>query len=58
MAAAGSPLGWRRWVDRAGDVVGVNTFGASARYRDNFAHYGLAVEDVVNRVRQMLRERT
>ncbi|MCL4535623.1 MAG: transketolase [Bacteroidetes bacterium] len=51
---AASPFGWERWVGDAGDVIGVDRFGASAPARDIFQHYGLTVENVVERAKGLL----
>jgi transketolase len=44
---AGVPLGWHRWVGDGGDVLGVETFGASAPYKDVYKHVGLTVDTAV-----------
>ena len=51
---AGSPMGWHEWVGSAGDVLGIETFGASAPARDLFQQYGLTVGNVVARAKQLL----
>ncbi|MDX1501742.1 MAG: transketolase [Thermoanaerobaculia bacterium] len=51
---AGSPLGWERWVGDAGDVLGVERFGASAPYQDLATEYGFTVDNVVRRLRALL----
>lgn len=53
---AGSPLGWRRWVGDSGDIVGIEKFGASAPYKELFRHYGLTVENVVERARALVKK--
>ncbi len=50
---AGSPLGWREWVGDAGSIVGIDRFGASADAADNYREYGLTVEALVARARQV-----
>lgn len=52
---AASPEGWRRWVGDGGYVIGVDRFGASAPYKENFAHYGFTVENVVSRAYRLLK---
>ena len=46
---AGTPLGWERYVGRAGLALGIDGFGASAPAADIAAHYGYTVESVVER---------
>ena len=51
---AGSPLGWREWVGDAGDIIGVAQFGASPPAKEIFKHYGLTVEHIVERAKQVI----
>jgi transketolase len=51
---AGVSQGWHQWVGLEGDVVSVETFGASAPYKEVFKHYGLTVEDVTERALMVL----
>jgi transketolase len=44
---AGSPFGWERYVGPAGEIIGVNSFGASAPGPVVMAHYGFTVDHVV-----------
>ena len=46
---AGSPLGWCRWTGDPDAVIGITRFGASAPAAENFKHYGLTVEHIVER---------
>jgi transketolase len=46
---AGSTMGWRRWVGDAGDVIGIETFGASAPGSLVMEKYGFNVDNVVAR---------
>jgi transketolase len=48
---AGVPQGWHRW---AGDVLGIETFGASAPYKDVYKHVGLTVDAAVERSLHLL----
>ncbi|MBN2360043.1 MAG: transketolase [Deltaproteobacteria bacterium] len=43
---AGVALGWERWVGSAGEVVGLERFGASAPAPELFGHFGLTAEAV------------
>jgi transketolase len=51
---AGVSQGWERWVGDAGEHISVERFGASAPYKVIFEHYGLTVENVTQRARQLL----
>lgn len=43
---AGVPLGWREFVGEAGEIVGLDHFGASAPYRTLYEQFGLTAERV------------
>jgi transketolase len=45
---AASPMGWYRWVTDEGDIIGVETFGASAPAEVIFQKFGFTVDNVVN----------
>ena len=45
------PFGWERYVGDKGDILGINTFGASAPGDRVIAEYGFTVENVVSRVK-------
>ncbi|HXZ89160.1 MAG TPA: transketolase [Candidatus Binataceae bacterium] len=51
---AGSPLSWYRWVGLDGDVIGMDTFGASAPYQDLMNHFGFTTQKVVERALRLL----
>ncbi len=44
---AGISQGWYRYVGTEGDTLSIDRFGASAPYKEIFAHLGLTVENVV-----------
>lgn len=46
---AGISMGWRKYVGDTGDVISVETFGASAPGGKVLDHYGFNVENVVER---------
>ena len=50
---AGSPFGWERYVGSAGDVIGINRFGASAPYKEIYSHFGLTVDNIVARAKAL-----
>jgi transketolase len=51
---AASPFGWDRYVGRAGRVVGVPRFGASAPAGILAEQYGLTAENVVRTALEVL----
>ena len=51
---AGSPQGWCEWVGDHGGVVGLDHFGASAPAKENFSHFGFAVENLIDQTRKLL----
>jgi len=51
---AGTPLGWERYVGLDGDVLGQESWGASAPAGDLQRHFGYTVEEVVRRARRLL----
>ncbi len=51
---AAVPLGWEKYVGTQGDVMGIETFGASAPYKVLMEKFGFTVENVVNRAKQLL----
>ena len=51
---AGRSQGWHRWVTDAGDVVGIEQYGASAPYERIYEEYGLTPQHVAERARALL----
>lgn len=51
---AGVMQGWEEWIGERGRTIGVERFGASAPYEENFEHYGLTAENVVKTARDMV----
>ena len=51
---AGAAFGWREWVGDAGDVMGIDRFGASAPAKENFKRFGLTAENVAERAKRLL----
>jgi transketolase len=51
---AGVAQGWERWVGDLGGSISIEKFGASAPYKTIFEHYGLTVDHVVSRAREIL----
>ena len=51
---AAHPQPWWRWVGDAGDVVGLDHFGASAPYQRLYQEFGMTADVVATRVRARL----
>ncbi|HYK82998.1 MAG TPA: transketolase [Gemmatimonadales bacterium] len=51
---AASPAPWYRWVGDRGAVLGIERFGASAPYQRIYQEFGLTVDAVVRRAKQLL----
>lgn len=51
---AGSALFWRSFTGRSGDVIGMETFGASAPAGQLFTEFGFTVENIVSRAKALL----
>jgi transketolase len=49
-----SPFGWERYVGDEGEILAIDRFGASAPGEIVMKEYGFTVENVVNRVKQLL----
>jgi len=50
-----SPFGWEKYIGDQGDVLAIDRFGASAKGDKVVEEYGFNVENVVNRVEQLLK---
>jgi len=44
---AGASIAWYKYVGLDGKILGIDSFGASAPYKQLYAHFGLTVEAVV-----------
>jgi transketolase len=51
---AASPFGWREWVGDAGEIIGMETFGASAPAGALYKHFGFTPERVADVGREVL----
>ena len=51
---AGVRFGWDRWIGQNGDFVGMDGFGASAPYKDLYAHFGITQDAVVEAVKKLI----
>ncbi len=52
---AACPMGWHRYVGDGGDVIGINTFGASAPCNVLFEKYGFTVGNIVSRAMGLIK---
>ena len=53
---AGATLGWYKYLNGTGRVIGVDKFGTSAKSKDIYAHEGITVENIVNTFIQMMKD--
>jgi len=51
---AGVPQGWHRYVGTAGEIIGLNRFGASAPYKVLMENFGFTAENIVSRALALL----
>ncbi len=51
---AASPLGWREWVGDAGEIIGMETFGASGPAGALYKHFGFTPERVADVAREVV----
>lgn len=51
---AASPLGWERWVGDAGEILGLNRFGASAPASDVYKHLNFTPAFIAQRARDLV----
>jgi transketolase len=53
---AGISQGWERWVGPKGDLITIDTFGASAPAKVLFEKFGFTVDNITNRARALLKK--
>lgn len=51
----GSSLGWERYVGDQGDVLAIDRFGASAPEEIILGEYGFTVQNVVGKLKELLK---
>ncbi len=51
---AGAAQGWLEWVGSEGDVIAMDSFGASAPAKVNFEKFGFTAENVAGRAKRLL----
>ncbi|UCE07745.1 MAG: transketolase [bacterium] len=52
---AGSKLGWEKYTGNNGNVIGLDSFGASAPYRELYREYGLTVENIIESAKKIIK---
>ena len=53
---AATPSPWYKYVGLDGDVLGMTTFGASGPFDDLLKHFGFTVENVVEKVKKVIKK--
>ncbi len=51
---AASPLSWHRWVGDAGDVLGMEGFGASGPQKALYEHFGFTPRNIADRAKTVV----
>ena len=51
---AAAPEGWHEWTGSEGEILAMTDFGASAPAKDLFKHFGFTVENIVNKIKNKL----
>ncbi|MCK9992271.1 MAG: transketolase [Alphaproteobacteria bacterium] len=51
---AASTYGWERYAGDKGGLIGINSFGASAPYKDLYKHFGLTSQAIAQKARDLL----
>ena len=54
---AGATLGWYKYVGLRGGVIGIDRFGASAPAKVLFEKFGITVDNIVDKARQLLKNK-
>ena len=52
---AGSPQGWREIVGDAGEVIGIDHYGASADFKTLFKEFGFTTQAVVTAAKRSIK---
>lgn len=51
---AAAVYGWERYTGKSENVIGLNSFGASGKGDEVYKHFGITVENVVKKVRELI----
>ncbi len=52
---AGATYGWERYTGSSDNIIGMLSFGTSAKGDEVYRHFGITVENVVNKIKQLTR---
>jgi transketolase len=55
---AAVPMGWERWVGAAGEIMGLDRFGASAPYQEIYRHLDFTPECIAERALALVERNT
>ena len=53
---AGSIMSWQKYIKNKGINLGINKFGESAPYKEDYNHFDLSEEKIINIIQKKLRE--
>ena len=53
---AGSVMSWQKYIKNKGANLGIDKFGESAPYKEDYKHFKLSEEDITNFIQKKLRE--
>ena len=53
---AGSTLAWERWVGDDGEMIGIDSFGASAPWQDLFQKFNITSENIVQVAQKVIQK--
>jgi len=51
---AASPMGWHKYAGNEGLIIGIDTFGHSAKAKDLMEHFGFTVQNVVEKIKDVM----
>lgn len=55
---AAASQGWHEWVGDEGSIIAIDHFGASAPYKELYEHYGITVEHIISKAKQLLENKS
>ncbi|MFH0734275.1 MAG: transketolase [bacterium] len=55
---AGVKQGWDKYVGDEGEIISIETFGASAPYETIYEKYGLTAENIISKAKKMIKGKT
>jgi transketolase len=51
---AGSTMGWHKYVGDQGKIIGIDSFGISAPYKEIYQHFNITADEIVKKTQEML----